>query len=455
MPTNSRFAAVAADHEMEREREMKEREERRAERGYSDRGPPMDMDGPPPMPTNSRFAAAAADREIERERENRERDERRAERGYGDRGDRRPPMDNEGPPPVQANSRFAAAVAEREVEREGEERQREERRAEREQRFAERGGGRYGDDRGGDRGGFGDDRGNSGRFGGDRGGSGRFGNERGGSGRFGRGGGYGGQQHSEEFLEKTKTVFIRPELPKHLQPKKQEEPVLPTTQGILTLPGEDEEAAKARIEKKKRDEEEKRLAEQKAAEEAAAKKAAEEAAAAEKAAKAASIEDDLLKAFADGDKLGADLQKWCEEQGSLLPSVQKLVYSLLTRTQKDSPSTDCEWAEPEKYGAALVSLVGENTLSQVEVLWAIQDFCNDIGFPKVNDENLVQAIFRGMYKYDLADSDAFDVWKEDMSPEHDVGKGKAIIQTMDWFNWLEEDDEEDEEEDYEDYDEGY
>jgi hypothetical protein len=82
-------------------------------------------------------------------------------------------------------------------------------------------------------------------------------------------------------------------------------------------------------------------------------------------------------------------------------------------------------------------------------------FCNDIGFPKVNDENLVQAIFRGMYKYDLADSDAFDVWKEDMSPEHDVGKGKAIIQTMDWFNWLEEDDEEDEEEDYEDYDEGY
>ncbi len=65
----------------------------------------------------------------------------------------------------------------------------------------------------------------------------------------------------------------------------------------------------------------------------------------------------------------------------------------------------------------------------------------------------MQAMFRGMYKFDLAEADAFDAWKEDMSPEHDNGKGKAIIQTMDWFNWLEED--EDDEEDYDDeyYDE--
>lgn len=58
-------------------------------------------------------------------------------------------------------------------------------------------------------------------------------------------------------------------------------------------------------------------------------------------------------------------------------------------------------------------------------------------------------MFRSMYKFDLAEADSFDVWKEDMSPEHDRGKGKAIIQTMDWFNWLEEDEEE-EDDDYND-----
>lgn len=57
-------------------------------------------------------------------------------------------------------------------------------------------------------------------------------------------------------------------------------------------------------------------------------------------------------------------------------------------------------------------------------------------------------MFRNMYKYDLVDDEAFEVWKEDESSEHEKGKMTAIIQTIDWFNWLEEDDEE-EEEDYE------
>lgn len=240
-------------------------------------------------------------------------------------------------------------------------------------------------------------------------------------------------------------MFVRPELPSHLQPKKKEEVVLPVS-APLALPGEDEEAAKARIEKKKREEEEKRLAEQKEAEEAAAKKTAEEAAAAEKAAKAAAVEGELLSTFASGTKVGADLKAWCDEQGSLLPSVQKLVYSVLTQTQKENPDPECAWAEPGKHGSALLSMVEDNALAQVEVLWAIQDFCNDLKFPKVSGENLVQSMFRAMYKYDLADSDSFDAWKEDMSPAHDNGKGKAIIQTMDWFTWLEEDDEEEEEE---------
>jgi len=56
-----------------------------------------------------------------------------------------------------------------------------------------------------------------------------------------------------------------------------------------------------------------------------------------------------------------------------------------------------------------------------------------------------------MYKHDLALDEAFEVWKEDESPQHEEGKGKAIIQTIDWFNWLEEDDDDDESYEDEEY----
>jgi hypothetical protein len=54
-----------------------------------------------------------------------------------------------------------------------------------------------------------------------------------------------------------------------------------------------------------------------------------------------------------------------------------------------------------------------------------------------------------MYKYDLAENDAFAEWKEDESEVHETGKMKALIQTVDWFLWLDEDDDDDDEGDYE------
>ena len=63
-----------------------------------------------------------------------------------------------------------------------------------------------------------------------------------------------------------------------------------------------------------------------------------------------------------------------------------------------------------------------------------------------------------MYKYDLAEEDAFDAWKEDDSSEHEQGKLKSIIQTTDWFAWLlveEEEDDDDDDEDDEDEDGEY
>jgi len=232
-----------------------------------------------------------------------------------------------------------------------------------------------------------------------------------------------------------------------LAPKKRsEEAVRPPVEAPLTLPGEDEAAARARVEKKKREEEEKKAAERKAADEAAVAKAAAQKEAAERVAKAAALESKLLDEFASGTKLGEDLAKWCTDQGSVLPSVEKLIFHLLSTKEGKTPDPECAWGEEENYGAALVPLVEDDADAQMQVLWALQKYCDGIGFPKVDDEYVVQAMFRAMYKYDLAEPGAFDLWKEDESEANSRGKMKALIQTMDWFTWLEEEDDSDEEE---------
>jgi len=156
----------------------------------------------------------------------------------------------------------------------------------------------------------------------------------------------------------------------------------------------------------------------------------------------------LLAEFVSGSKLGDDLKTWLGGQAAL-PKVEDLVLHLLTETQPSSPDVECGWAAPDKYGSAILSLVEDDLLKQMEVLFAIQKYCDKLGFPKLDDEYVVQSMFRCMYKFDLADDETFAMWKEDESPEHETGKLKAVIQTIDWFNWLEEDDEEDDEDDYE------
>jgi len=163
--------------------------------------------------------------------------------------------------------------------------------------------------------------------------------------------------------------------------------------------------------------------------------------------KAEVVDDsDVIAEFASGSKLGNDLQIWIGSL-SVVPCVEKLVFHLLTETDKSNPDLECAWAELEKYGAALLSLVEDDLLKQMKVLFAVQKYCDTLGMPKIDNEYLVQAMFRAMYKYDLADDETFMLWKEDESTEHEAGKLKAVIQTVEWFNWLEEDD--DDEDDYE------
>lgn len=483
---NSRFSRLAEDDNRDSYRENNS-SERRDRDSYRSRGPPpqqtssrfamaakefeseRELDPPPraaPKIQNSRFSAAA--RQFENEREE-----------YETARAARPP-----PPRVQTNSRFALAAAADEEDRRAYEAERQARQREREERFGSRnndysdrgsegppprgnnrwgnverdslgggggfndrgGGGRYNDRfsnnrRGG--GGFDDNEPHLPRFPGDRGPgrrSNRFDNSEPSLPRFP---GDNGQSSSSSVVNKAL-------LPK----KKVEKVILPPVSAPLALPGEDEEAARARIEKKKADEAERKKREEEEAARLLREKEEAERKAAEAAQKALEAEDDILAEFGSGKLLGDELAAWCKEKSdaNLLPSVEKLVFFYLREKENNNPDSDCKWAAKPQYGAALLSLVEDDVLRQTEVLWAIQRYCDWMGFPKkgTTNEYLVQSMFMAMYKYDLAEAEAYDYWKEDESDEHEVGKQKTLVQTIDWFNWLEEDDEEEyEDEEYE------
>lgn len=399
---NSRFAAAA-----EADRDWNDNREKNFDR-MDDRDR-----GPPPV-ANSRFAAAAeADRDYGRGRDEYD----------GGRGDRGPPpqassrfaaaaeadrdrgynrdgnggrMDDRGrgPPPV-ANSRFAAAAeADRDYNRDRDEYDG--------GRGDRRGRDYYDDDRRGYDGGRGD----------------RYDEP---------------PRYQEKQPQKSSVADL-------LKPKAR-----PMEENILKVPTKEQSANFLTLPVKAREDDDNMLKPPSKSKPAAEPKPAKSA----PAAPAPVVDHSaILAEFASGSKLGNDLKTWLEEQG-VLPSVEKLVFHLLTETEKSSPDLECAWAEPDKYGTALLSLVEDDLLKQMEILFAIQKYCDQIGNPKLNDEYVVQAMFRSMYKYDLADDETFALWKEDESPEHETGKLKAVIQTVDWFNWLEEDDDDDDEDDYE------
>lgn len=220
---------------------------------------------------------------------------------------------------------------------------------------------------------------------------------------------------------------------------------------VIALPGETQEEAEARVAKSKADEEAKVAAAAAAVKEAADKKAAAEVAEAERLQKVAEKKDEICAEFSSGKKLGKELAKWCKEQGKILPTPEVLLYEMLKETQKKNPDTKCEWAKPEKWGTALVALCNfpgaDETNVQMQYCWAVQKYCNGIGFPKLGDEAIVVSILKGLYRYDIALMDAQLEYQEDESEAHEEGKGKVLTQGMAWFRWLQEAKEEEDEDD--------
>ena len=410
---NSRFAAAAE-----------------ADRASAPPAPAPAPRGPPPPVANSRFAAAAA----MAEQDNAERQSRFADRvggggggvgGYGDRsGGGGYGRDNRGPPPVQENSRFARAVAADSdyLDRDS--------RTERDRDRAEQrmmGGGRGGY---GDRGGRGGDRGGGGGF--------RMGDLPRGPAASRMDDLPKGPQASREDAHTIAGQARVDELIKMSIQKKEQAPLEPISKehegNILQMPGK----------ALKKDEEEELIL-------GAPKREKEAPAPAPAPVPPASNVNvqEYLDEFVSGNKLGEDLKAWVEENRANLPMPDKIVFHLLDKVEKLNPDPDCAWAEPSKYGAALSELCNDDIVNQMHVLWGIQFYCDKMGFPKVNDEYLVQSMFRSMYKYDLAETDAFLEWKEDETEYFEKGKLKAVIQTTEWFAWLEEEDEESEEEEEE------
>jgi len=425
-PTNSRFAAAAqAD---------------RSTREDSSRGPPPTQNsrfaaiakeerterlpepqGPPPT-QNSRFAAAAA----AAEREQSERQERRRDHdNFHGRGDG---------PPIPQNSRFAAVVA-ADDDYVPEERRRG---PQSHDRFSDRDEGRF-DDR---RGGYGgnDDR---------RGGYGGSDNRRGGfddrtgafDGKMNRAG-YDNRYDSRR--DGGVTDILKPT--DHPTNNNNLNPVeLAHADNMFKIPEPKENIHSQNIPNNPT---KKICGKESVQQRSETNNSLEVKSKDEQGENMAITQEKCLKEFVSGGKLGDELKQWLSDQGTCIPPVEKLVFQLLLENEQKNPDLECTWAEPSKYGAALLSLVEEDIYAQMQILWGIQKYCDKLGFPKLKDEYLVQTMYRAMYKFDLAGEEAFAEWKDDESNEHSNGKLKAVIQTVDWYSWLEEDDEEDDEEYY-------
>lgn len=152
-------------------------------------------------------------------------------------------------------------------------------------------------------------------------------------------------------------------------------------------------------------------------------------------------EESFARQFSNGERIGSGLVKWCREFELLrLASVEELVFELLMRNiyTKDSLSNDCcNWANAAQYGQALHYLTRDDVMKQVEILRAIQRFCVLHSFPKADDDFfLVDLMFKAMYEHCLVSPEAYFVWLEDKTVEHSKGKTSAIVQTLDWFQWL-------------------
>merc|ERR1712157_450634 len=156
-------------------------------------------------------------------------------------------------------------------------------------------------------------------------------------------------------------------------------------------------------------------------------------------------EQELLDAFC---ALTTEEEIKCFHKEHESLNTEKMIYSLLQTYKDDS------WLP--KYKSIFKNM--NDSEKECQVLWAIQKYCYSMSFPKVDSKPLILSLFETMFHKNVVDYEAYFEWKDDESKEHELGKTKAIIQTMEWFQYLDDmlaEEEEEYEEDEEDFDGGY
>lgn len=468
LAVNSRFAKLESEREMERK-----------EREISPRGGmPRDM---PALQTNSRFGALESapgerrgfgnnnannsdgthnDHNLLPQGPPEVQNSRFAKFADEDRAATELYKSSRAPPPTVQNSRFAAVAAEEEMYKANRQQNREEMGTGGGQQFARRDdgppepreGGRFGNlDYNRDREPR-DNRNDDSRDGHSLGSG-----ERRGAGGEGWGARFNSRQRNDDagavnpvdsrFQRPAPTIPVPTTKPAKPAPKQAVVEEVKKPDVVIALPGETQEEAEARVKKMKeakeeeeREEEERRKKEE---EEEKAAKLAEE----ERLKNAAKVEGDLLSAWTGGKLQGEELVDWVKENGELLPTGDKLVKSVLKEVYGSTPDTKGSVFEEEKWGAALVSLGEDNVDVQMEFLFGLQCYLNEIGFPKVDGVAVSSELMKMMYKYDICEAEAMLTYKDDEREEWEEGKTNIVIQCTSWFAWLEESDDDDSEDD--------
>ena len=194
-------------------------------------------------------------------------------------------------------------------------------------------------------------------------------------------------------------------------------------------------------------EQEKKLREEKEAKEAALRAAKDAKVAAE--ASATKVATEIVAIGKKGDALSSHIKSL---EVSTTPSA--FVREVLSKL---SNGTDLTWCKQSEYGSALKAL-GEihGIKAQVDALYAIQLYCHNIKFPKVDSKGqpkyYIEVLFQVLYGNELIEDAAFQAWADNDDDEY-PGRVNAIVQTTAFISFLNEapDADEQEEEDEEVY----
>lgn len=95
--------------------------------------------------------------------------------------------------------------------------------------------------------------------------------------------------------------------------------------------------------------------------------------------------------------------------------------------------TASKWWVKEEYGEALQGLLANSAKAQVAALYAVQAYCHEKKFPKVEVKGkptkVIEVIFAVLMNSNIVEPDSFVAWADDENLAEVPGRVDAIVQT--------------------------